>query len=537
MSNVSARTPLTWSYLLAALGAVLFALFLIASPGTSAAGKVVAAGGAGVGAIASATATYVPGALAWTEVVTPDLHGLSSSLSDIDAQSANDVWAVGSFDHSDTATKGLFIHWDGKAWNKLPDPGTTGFVLTALSVAGPDDVWVIAAKEYFQVDPSELEFRTMHWDGQDWDTLPAPAITGTVTIEDIEAIASDDVWLVGSKSVENETGTDTFNLMLHWNGSAWTEYTIPGSGLGGISALSTDDIWAVGHAFIHWDGSSWTVVQEYTNATHTGFNSVVAINENDAWAVGSTGFFCGIGCNGTSSEMAHWDGTTWDLGPFTSVHAGLSEVDATGPDDVWVVGTRNYNNDIQGFHESGSVILHWNGTRWEDMSHPVQEYLAGVAAVSPTDIWAVGTGIAQDKYGMAVLHYGENPAFRDVPLGSTFYPYISCLSDLGFISGFPDGTFRPGDSVTRGQLAKIVANTAGLDAEVPESRQTFADVPPPPAEGSTYWLYVERLYERGVIAGYDCTPGPDGPLPCDPLNRKYYLPNAPVSRGQTSKIV
>ncbi|HEX8228720.1 MAG TPA: S-layer homology domain-containing protein [Chloroflexia bacterium] len=538
MLYVSLRTPSTWSYLLGGLAAALFSLVVIASPGTSLANMVVTPTGPQSGTDksggASATATYEPGALAWHEVVIPDLNGPQSGLLDIDAVSTNDIWAVGFYDGPYKATKGLLIHWDGKSWSQLPHP-LDGYILSSVSATQPDEVWAIAAGTPYHSPPYQRDYKVVRWDGHDWSMLPALPVTGTIELAEIEAIAPDDVWVVGSKTTGD--GSDLYNLMLHWNGSAWTEYTIPGSGLLGISALAGDDIWAVGHAFIHWDGSSWTVVQEYTNDTYTGFSSVVAITQNDAWAVGFRAFTCGLGCNGTSSEMAHWDGTTWDLSPFPPINANLNAVATTGPDDVWVVGTRNYRNDMMGILEEGSVILHWDGTQWEEMSHPVQLNLAGVAAVSPTDVWAVGSNVEQDKYVMAVLHYGKTPAFPDVPLGSTFYPYITCLSDLGFISGFPDGTFRPSDPVTRGQLAKIVANAARLDAEVPESRQTFADVPPPPAEGSTYWPYVERLYERGVIDGYNCIPGPGSPRPCDSLNRKYYLPNSNVTRGQASKIV
>jgi 5'-nucleotidase/2',3'-cyclic-nucleotide 2'-phosphodiesterase/3'-nucleotidase/5'-nucleotidase len=65
--------------------------------------------------------------------------------------------------------------------------------------------------------------------------------------------------------------------------------------------------------------------------------------------------------------------------------------------------------------------------------------------------------------------------FSDVPPGSTFYPYIHCLACLGIINGYPDGTFKPNNNVTRGQLAKIVSNAAGFSDN--QSTQMFQDVP------------------------------------------------------------
>jgi hypothetical protein len=50
------------------------------------------------------------------------------------------------------------------------------------------------------------------------------------------------------------------------------------------------------------------------------------------------------------------------------------------------------------------------------------------------------------------------PHFTDTPLGSTFYEYVETLYNAGAISGYPDGTFRPNNTVTRGQASKITAN-------------------------------------------------------------------------------
>src|SRR4051794_30814366 len=68
-------------------------------------------------------------------------------------------------------------------------------------------------------------------------------------------------------------------------------------------------------------------------------------------------------------------------------------------------------------------------------------------------------------------------SFSDVPPNHPFYPYILCLTCNGIVSGYADGTFHPNAEVTRGQLAKILAQAAGLPDPVPTTRQTFEDVP------------------------------------------------------------
>jgi hypothetical protein len=118
----------------------------------------------------------------------------------------------------------------------------------------------------------------------------------------------------------------------------------------------------------------------------------------------------------------------------------------------------------------------------------------------------------------------------DVPPGSTFYVYIKCLACKGIINGYADGTFRPGNNVTRGQLTKIVSNSAGFNEPIPDSQQTFTDIP----NTHTFWVWIERLAGRQIISGYPCGAPNE---PCDPLNRPYFRSGASATRGHISKIV
>jgi tartrate-resistant acid phosphatase type 5 len=130
-------------------------------------------------------------------------------------------------------------------------------------------------------------------------------------------------------------------------------------------------------------------------------------------------------------------------------------------------------------------------------------------------------------------------AFEDVPPGSTFYEFVRCLACEGIVAGYPCGNpepcvppgngpyFRPGNSVTRGQIAKIVSNSGGFSD--PAWGQTFEDVPP----GSTFYTFTERLATRGIMQGYAC----GNPEPCvAPLNRHYFRPGNGATRGQLAKI-
>ena len=141
--------------------------------------------------------------------------------------------------------------------------------------------------------------------------------------------------------------------------------------------------------------------------------------------------------------------------------------------------------------------------------------------------WASPSG-----YGayLDVLHEACATSFSDVDGGNPFYPYIQCLACRGLVSGYADGTYRWGNAVTRGQLAKILANAAGFSDSIPAGQQTFADVAPT----HPFWVWIERLVGHGAISGYTC--GGAGE-PCQPpANRPYFRPSANATRAQIARI-
>jgi hypothetical protein len=123
----------------------------------------------------------------------------------------------------------------------------------------------------------------------------------------------------------------------------------------------------------------------------------------------------------------------------------------------------------------------------------------------------------------------------------TFYAYIERMAARGIIVGYPCGGsgepcdannspyFRPGNSVGRGQLTKMVA--LAFDLGTSTSDQTFEDVVP----GYTFYPYIERLAVLGIIQGYPC--GNAGEPCVPPDDRPYFRPANIISRGQISKIV
>jgi hypothetical protein len=128
--------------------------------------------------------------------------------------------------------------------------------------------------------------------------------------------------------------------------------------------------------------------------------------------------------------------------------------------------------------------------------------------------------------------------FVDVVPGAWFYEYVEDLYCHGVVGGYNTnppctaGTpcFKPENSTTRGQLAKIVT----LAFEFPVNTTGgphFQDVP----SGHTFYDWVETAFNLGLVGGYPCG-GPGEPC-VGPGNKPYYRPDANVTRGQIAKIV
>ncbi len=134
------------------------------------------------------------------------------------------------------------------------------------------------------------------------------------------------------------------------------------------------------------------------------------------------------------------------------------------------------------------------------------------------------------------INTAGGPHYPDVAPGSTFYNYIETGTNMGIISGYPDGYYRPDTSVTRGQISKIavnaaiIADPANWSLENPSSNQ-FEDVP----VGSTYFQVIQTAVSHGVLVGYPCGAAPAGPC-VPPANKPYFLPSSDASRAQIAKI-
>jgi hypothetical protein len=107
--------------------------------------------------------------------------------------------------------------------------------------------------------------------------------------------------------------------------------------------------------------------------------------------------------------------------------------------------------------------------------------------------------------------------FSDVPPDHPFYPYILTARNHGVISGYSDGTFRPYNVITRGQLCKVIMLAQNWHADT-SGGPHFVDV----SEYDAFYVFIETVYNHDAISGYA-----DG----------TFRPNNSATRGQVCKII
>jgi hypothetical protein len=157
--------------------------------------------------------------------------------------------------------------------------------------------------------------------------------------------------------------------------------------------------------------ATFTVVRS-PNVTPSDYNELDATASTgtaDAWAVG---FSRGNFPSPFRANIEHFNGRTWSIVPSAPRQAGLDTrlhgVAALSPSEAWAVGSQ------AGSGAMGSLIEHWNGTSWAVVASPANEPASGeldsITAVSAQNLWAVG-----GAGGFPLIEHFDGQAWSVVP--------------------------------------------------------------------------------------------------------------------------
>ncbi len=92
----------------------------------------------------------------------------------------------------------------------------------------------------------------------------------------------------------------------------------------------------------------------------------------------------------------------------------------------------------------------------------------------------------------------EECTFDDVTGAHWAAEMIEELCLKGYINGYPDGTFKPDNNITRAEMTKILVKVQGLEEADPDMPQ-FKDVNP----SDWYYGYIEAAARAGLVKGYE----------------------------------
>lgn len=106
--------------------------------------------------------------------------------------------------------------------------------------------------------------------------------------------------------------------------------------------------------------------------------------------------------------------------------------------------------------------------------------------------------------------------YSDVTPDAWYSREVATMTNLGILRGYPDGTFRPDDNITRAELTAIVARFADQSWSAGGQSQ-FSDI-------AGHWASadIRRVEDKNWIIGY-----PDG----------TFRPDDSITRGETVTIV
>ncbi|HEY7274066.1 MAG TPA: hypothetical protein VH502_15140 [Actinoplanes sp.] len=336
--------------------------------------------------VAGAAVAYAAPAYASTVTQLPvSSTGFFGGFNDVTAVSATDGWAVGGNGN------GIVQRYNGTRWSSVTSPDLLTGGNTWAMLSGVDSVSSSSAFAVGRTTGSAGSAAVaLRWNGSAWSRLTVSRPAGTNTsFTSVKAFSANDAWAVGTTSTSSVAAT----LAMHYNGSGWSGTPTPSPGtrnnwVTAVDGIAANDVWAVGYSLnlpygnrirqsmiLHWNGTAWSQPSSPNNGS-TFLYDVAPVSRTDAWAVGSSS---------AGALVARWNGTTWSAVAAPSLST-LQSVAARSSSDVWVAGA-----DAAG----APAVAHWNGSSWSVTSVTVTggvgaPGLTAVAAADATTELAVG---------------------------------------------------------------------------------------------------------------------------------------------------
>jgi hypothetical protein len=326
------------------------------------------------------------------------------------------------------ATGAAFILGGGPAlaaarWTIVAAPPTgQNAALTSVATVSGSDAWAVGYDSGSAFTNVGAKVLIDNWNGTAWSQAAAPTTPGnTALLLGVSAGSATDAWAVGRTQI-NKSSFE--GLALHWNGTAWSVSPgfsaalspDPGASAVGVADISPSDAYAIGNSattavgsLTQWNGTAWSQVTLPLPAnahSNTTLDAISASGPGDVWIVG-TYLDSANGRNETFSE--HFNGTAWSVVPMPPVRSSnpsaffqFNAIKANSSRDVWAVGNRGV---IDVPDSQKTLIEHFNGKAWSIVASPSPGSINDLSGVTTSNasnnVWAVGT---DTRAGTSVAH-------------------------------------------------------------------------------------------------------------------------------------
>lgn len=310
-------------------------------------------------------------------------YSTNGVLNRVAAASNSSAWAVGYTDVN-YSPKILMLHWNGRAWSRVTSPsvlnGAAG-QLSAITVVNAKDAWAVGSTGTLGRSHTLL----LHWNGSAWSEVTSPAPVGDdAALNGVSATTSGG-WAVGYYYQGGQASVDCYPLVFRLTGSKWTRVKTSlgsDSALGQVATTTTGATFAIGELasmitglIARWNGHAWAWTQGLP--TYQGLQGL---------ATGPGGIAFAVGPNGSGSGppvvALEWTGHTWKRVAVSAPYGSLNTVAVAPGGTPWAAGSIYPH----------SLIMRWNGSKWVHVISPsANDQLEGLAFSASNYGWAVGS--------------------------------------------------------------------------------------------------------------------------------------------------
>lgn len=217
------------------------------------------------------------------------------------------------------------------------------------------------------------------------------------------------------------------------------------------------------------------------------FDNTIYGDEEDLHIVTSDYYMENIG--NIYTEMKYYSGETWLYTIATELvdtSIDLIDLSSDGSDSA-ASSVKNPFSDLGETHDNYDAIIYLYG---EGM---INGYGDGTFKPNNTLNRAELLKILVEGSGETPSVDQYHDCFSDVTT-DWYAPYVCYAKEQGWVSGYPDGSFKPGDAVNKVEALKMLLNSQGVTINTP-SDAPFSDVP------ATEWFapYVAEAKSLDIL--------------------------------------